>query len=403
MTAKDHGGEAKGIPRPLLLLLAVGAGLSAASLYYNQPILAAIAEDLRATRAAVGFVPMATQLGYGAGILLFAPLGDRLDRRSVVLAKGVALAVALVGAGLAPDVRVLAALSLAIGLLATTAQDFVPAAAALAAPESRGKAVGTVMTGLLLGILLSRLASGAIGQRFGWRAVYFAAAGSIALLVLASALVLPRFPPTATGSYGALLRSIAGLVRDAPALRRAALAQALLSVAFSGFWSTLALALAAPPFRLGSAVAGAFGLAGAAGALAAPIAGGSADTRGPEPVLRVGSALVVGSFLAMAIFPQSLVILVVATLAFDLGIQACLIAHQTIVYGLDPAARSRLNAVLVSSMFFGMAAGAAIASRALAAWGFRGVAIVGSVASALALAVRLLPSPNAPSAPASRP
>jgi predicted MFS family arabinose efflux permease len=374
-----------------MLLLAAGAGLSAASLYYNQPILDAIAHDLHASVRAIGYVPMLTQLGYAAGILLFAPLGDRHDRRALIVVKSALLAAALCLAALSPRVEALCGASLAIGLAATAAQDFVPLAAALAVPERRGKTVGSVMTGLLLGILLSRLASGAAGARFGWRAVFFGAAAVSAIVAFASATLVPRVKPTVHDSYGALLRSLVTLARDLPALRRATLAQSLLSIGFGGFWATLALVLAAPPFRFGSAVAGAFGIAGAAGAAIAPVAGSLADRRGPDHVVRIGALVVIVSFASMALAPGSLVVLVAATIAFDLGIQACLIAHQTIIYGLDPAARSRLNAILVSSMFFGMATGAALANRAFVAYGFVGVATLGVIAAAAALVVRIVP------------
>ena len=375
----------------LVALFAAGAGLSAASLYYNQPILGAMASDLHASPRQIGFVPMLTQLGYATGILLFAPLGDRLDRRLVIVCKLAGLAIALTLAGLAPTASLLAASSLAIGLLATAAQDFVPAAAALAPPASRGKIVGSVMTGLLLGILLSRLVSGAVAERFGWRTVYFGAASTIAVLGVVSALRLPRVAPTASEPYGALLRSMVAMARDIPALRRAALAQTLLSLAFSAFWSTLALALGAAPYHLGSTAAGLFGLAGAAGAAIAPIAGSLADKRGPQTVIRYGAALVIASFAMMALCPGSLPVLIAGTIAFDLGVQACLISHQTIVYGLAPAARSRLNAVLVSSMFLGMSVGAALASQVLARFGWSGVMALGALAATLALVVRLVP------------
>jgi predicted MFS family arabinose efflux permease len=375
----------------LVALFAVGAGVSVAGLYYNQPILGVMAADLGATPAQIGLVPMLTQLGYAAGILLFAPLGDRLDRRRVIVAKLAALAVVLALAGMSSSVGLLAAASLAIGLLATTAQDFVPAAAALAPPAARGKTVGSVMTGLLLGILLSRLVSGTISDHLGWRAVFFGAAGTVALLGVVSAVRLPSFVPSAADSYGALLRSIATLARDVAPLRKAALAQSLLSLAFSGFWSTLALALAAPPYHLGSTAAGMFGLAGAAGAVAAPLAGAIADRSGPNTVIRIGILLVLGSFVAMAVWPGSLAVLIAGTVVFDLGVQACLISHQTIVYALDPAARSRLNAVLVSSMFLGMSLGAALASQVLSHYGWPGVMTLGAVAAALAFLVRSLP------------
>lgn len=394
MSSTPISSEAAGRTRlapSLVALFAIGAGVSAAGLYYNQPILDAMAADLGATPGQIGLVPMLTQLGYAVGILLFAPLGDRLDRRRVIVAKLAALAAALTLAGLASSVGLLAAASLAIGLLATTAQDFVPAAAALAPPAARGKTVGSVMTGLLLGILLSRVVSGAISDRFGWRAVFFGAAATVAVLAIVSAARLPTFAPSATASYGALLRSIAALARDLGPLRRAALVQALLSVAFSAFWSTLALALAAPPYHLGSTAAGLFGLAGAVGAIAAPLAGAIADKRGPGAVIRGGAALVIASFVLMALLPGSLAVLIVGTVAFDLGVQACLISHQTIVYGLDPAARSRVNAVLVSSMFLGMSAGAALASQALVRYGWSGVMTLAAAAATLALVVRSLP------------
>lgn len=382
--------------RSLVTLFAVGAGLSAASLYYNQPILMAIASSLGATPKSIGIVPMLTQLGYASGIILFAPIGDRLERRRVIVVKLAALTIALVVAGTAQSVAMIGAASLAIGLLATAAQDFVPAAASAAPPEARGKIVGTVMTGLLLGILLSRLASGAVSEQLGWRAIFFVAAALIALLAVISAVRLPTLPPSVGDTYGALLRSMVTLVRTIPALRRAALAQSLLSLGFSAFWSTLALALAAPPYRLGSTVAGLFGLAGAAGAAAAPLAGAIADRRGPHAVIRIGAAVVALAFAAMAAWPAALGVLVAGTIVFDLGVQACLISHQTIIYGLEPAARSRLNAVLVSSMFFGMGAGAALASQVFASFGWRGVMLLGAGSAALALVVRFLPEAATP-------
>lgn len=379
----------------LVTLLAVGAGLAVAGLYYNQPMLGTLAASLGASPERIGFIPVATQLGYGVGIVLFAPLGDELDRRSVIVVKAALLAVALVVAGVAQGVWWLSAASLAVGLLATVAQDLVPAAAAIAEPSSRGKTVGTVMTGLLLGILLSRVVSGAVTEYLSWRAVFFGAAGVMALFAATAARMLPSFPPTVRASYGALLRSMATLVRDVAPLRRAAMTQGLLSLAFSGFWSTLALGLAAPPFGLSSVVAGSFGIAGAAGAVAAPIAGGLSDRRGPRVVIRVGAALTVIAFGAMAVFGRSLIVLVGGTILFDLGVQSCLIAHQTIVYAQDPAARSRLNAVLISAMFLGMSGGAFAASRVFAGFGFPGVCAMGAVAAGGALALRMLPEADA--------
>lgn len=386
-----HGSIDRPAPTgPLLGLIAAGAGLSAASLYYNQPILGAIAAEYGASPADVGVLPMLTQVGYAAGILLFAPFGDRFDLRRVILVKGSALCIALLVAGFSPSLAAMAVASLAIGLSATTAQDFIPAAAALAPEGARGKIVGRAMTGLLLGILLSRVVSGAVGEHLGWRAVYLGAAGLVAALLAVTAARLPSISKGHPAPYGTMLLSTITLVRQYGQLRRAAFTQALLALAFSGFWSTLAIVLARPPFQLGSSVAGAFGVAGAAGALAASVVGALADRRGPAAIVRFGALLVLVSFLAMALLPGSLVVLVVATIVFDIGVQASLIAHQTIVYGLEASARSRLNAVLVSIMFVGMAFGSAVATRLVERWGLVAVGVLGASAASLAWLVSAL-------------
>jgi predicted MFS family arabinose efflux permease len=386
-----HNQSETAIPAPLMLLLATGAGLAAATLYYSQPMLGLLGETFQSPPGAIGLVPTLTQLGYALGILLLAPLGDRFDRRRIILGKAVALSAALLVAASAPSLGLLLAASLAIGLAATLAQDIVPAAATLAPDAQRGKMVGTVMTGLLMGILLSRVVSGFVAEHQGWRTMFVAAALSIALLGVAVWHRLPCFAPTTQLNYGALLGSLATLWTRHSALRRAAVAQGLLSLGFSAFWSTLAVMLHAAPFHLGSSAAGAFGLAGAAGALAAPLAGRLADRRGPELVTRLGAALVTGAFVAMALGPGQLWLIAVGAVVFDLGAQAALIAHQAIVYSIEPAARSRLNAVLFVGMFIGMASGAFLGSLVLGQFGWQGVCAMAALAGLAALAVRLWP------------
>jgi predicted MFS family arabinose efflux permease len=396
MSAISAASSANPLSSSLILLLASGAGFSVASLYYSQPMLGVLGGDIGVSDRAVGMVPMLTQLGYALGLLLLAPLGDRFDRRTIILIKSAVLVAALLLAGWAPGIGVLLVASLAIGVSATLAQDVVPAAATLAPEAHRGKAVGQVMTGLLLGILLSRVVSGFVAEHFGWRSVFFAAAASIALVAVAMWRGLPRFRPTTHLSYGALLGSLTGLFRQHAALRRAALAQGLLAVGFSAFWSTLAVMLHEAPFHLGSAAAGAFGLAGAAGALAAPLAGRISDSKGPELVTRLGAGLALAAFAAMALAPMlsnsaQLWLIALGAIGFDLGVQASLVAHQTIVYGIEPAARSRLNAILFVGMFVGMATGAALGSMALAQWGWVGVVALAAAAALGALAVRMWP------------
>jgi predicted MFS family arabinose efflux permease len=380
--------------RRLVLLLAAAAGLGVAPLYYAQPMLGALGPDLGASARAIGFVPTLTQLGYALGILLLAPLGDRFDRRRVIVAKAAALVVALLLAAVAPSLGLLLAASFAIGLTATMAQDVVPAAATLAHDQHRGRIVGTVMTGLLLGILLSRVVAGFVAETAGWRAMFALAAASVAAIGIVAARGLPRFAPTTQLPYRALIGSLRELWQRHRALRRATLAQGLLAIGFSAFWSTLAIMLHDAPFHLGSAAAGAFGLAGAAGALAAPIAGRLADRHGPEHVTRIGIGIATLSFAAIAAAPAmpahaQLALLAAATIGFDLGVQATLIAHQAIVYRIDPTSRSRLNAVLFVGMFIGMAAGAALGGLLLAQLGWNAVIGLAVASSLAALAVRM--------------
>jgi predicted MFS family arabinose efflux permease len=388
------------LPAARVRLMAAGAGLAVAAIYYSQPMLGILAAGLGASTAAIGYVPMLTQLGYALGILLLAPLGDRHDRRTLILVKSVGLALALLASGLSSSLAPLLVASLGIGLTATLAQDIVPAAAALAPELRRGKVVGSVMTGLLTGILLSRVVSGFAAEYFGWRSVFIAAAASIAIAGLALRAGLPRLPASTTMSYRALLASLWSLLRKHCTLRRAALAQGLLSMGFSAFWSCLALMLSQPPYHLGSTVAGAFGLAGAAGALIAPLAGHMADRRGAASVSRLGAGLTALSFgmltLGATLPPATgLWLLIIGTVGFDMGVQVSLISHQTLIYGIDPAARSRLNAILFVGMFVGMSTGAAIGSALLAHAGWRALTGFATLAALAALAVRCLPTPAA--------
>ena len=376
----------------LVLLLACAAGVGVSALYYNQPMLGTLAVQFHASPAEIGRLPTLTQLGYAIGILLLSPIGDRFDRRRVIIVKMVSLGLALLAVAAARSLLQLCAWSVVIGVAASLAQDCVPAAAVLAPEAQRGKIVGSVMTGLLLGILLSRVVSGAVTQAFGWRAMFVSAALAVGLLCVIAVRRLPSFAATTDLSYNALLGSLVKLWRAHSGLRRAAIAQMFLSAGFSAFWSTLAVMLHRPPFGYGSALAGAFGLAGAAGALIAPIAGSVSDRKGPELVTRLGSLLVLGSFIGFAIAPNNLPVLIAGTLVFDLGLQAVVIAHQSIIYGLEPGARSRLNALFIGSMFVGMAGGSALGSLALTLAGWRGLSLLAATWASAALVVRIWPA-----------
>ncbi|TNC05716.1 MFS transporter [Methylobacterium terricola] len=371
------------------LSLSLIAGGAVANIYYNQPLLGLLVQVFGHDASVL--VPTATLAGYGLGILGLVPLGDALPRRSLIVGQLLLLAAVLVLAGISGSLSLLVLASFLIGILSTAAQQAVPFAAELAPDATRGRMVGQVMTGLLLGILLARTVSGFVGAWLGWRAVFVGAAGlSVALAILAW-FGLPRVVPATRLGYGALMASILDLVRDQPTLRRAALSQALLFAAFNAFWTTLALLVEAPPFGLDPAGAGLFGLIGAAGALCAPMAGRFADSRSPRPVLIGGAVLTLAAFAVFGLLGgHSLVALAVGVLLIDVGINTALIANQTRVYALVPGARGRINTVFFTAVFAGGALGASAGTRAFAAGGWPALCAVGGAFAAASLLVPLL-------------
>ncbi|KQP10662.1 MFS transporter [Methylobacterium sp. Leaf99] len=365
------------------------AGGAVANIYYNQPLLALLVAEF-GDRAAV-LVPTASLVGYGLGILCLVPIGDSLPRRGLILAQMLGLAVALLAAALSPSLGSLAAASLAIGFLASAAQQAVPFAAELAPDATRGRMVGQVMTGLLSGILLARTASGFVGAQYGWRAVFLAASAVALIIAGVAAATLPRTAQTRPLRYRALMVSILHLVRTQPALRRASLCQGLLFASFNAFWTTLALLVEAPPFDLTAAGAGLFGVIGVVGAFIAPGSGRYTDRRGARPVVVAGALFVVAAFMVLwAGGAVSLVAVGLGVLLIDIGLNGALIANQTRVYALVPGARGRVNTVLFTVMFVFGAIGAFAGSQAFLMAGWPGVCAVGLVLSGAGLLVALL-------------
>ncbi|GAB2886146.1 MFS transporter [Paraburkholderia jirisanensis] len=368
----------------LLLLLATIAGISVANIYYNQPLLDDFRQSFPQGASWVGAVPAATQLGYAAGMLLLAPLGDRYNRRALILWQTAGMCIALLVSAVAPNLSVLVVASLATGILATIAQQAVPFAAEIAPPSMRGSAVGTVMSGLLLGILLARTAAGFIAEYFGWRAVFGVSIVVLGLLSILIVMRLPHSKPTSQLSYGRLMASMWHLTLELRGLREAALTGASLFAAFSIFWSTLTLLLAGAPFHFGPQVAGLFGIVGAAGALAAPLAGKSADTRGPRAVVTLSIGLVAVAFIVFALSGKSIAGLVIGVIVLDIGVQAAQISNQSRIYALKPEARSRINTVYMVCYFIGGALGSAVGVVVWPTFGWVGVSLAGLVFTALA-------------------
>jgi len=377
-----------GIGKLSLYGMASASGIAVANIYYNQPMLGIMEHDFSG-QSVIGFVPTATQLGYALGLLFILPLGDILHRRKLIVAQFLVLSVALIFAALAPTAWSLVAASLAVGASATVAQQIVPFAASLASPEKRGATIGTVMAGVLSGILFSRTLSGFVGEHFGWREMFWL---GVPMALTASALmyaVLPDHAPVSRMAYRPALRSLFGLWKSHAPLRSAALMQAALFGSFTAFWTILALYLATPKFGLGADIAGLFGIVGAVGVFAAPLAGKVADRKGPHFVVWLG---IVATIVAWVLFGlwSSLAMLVVGVIILDFGIQSALVSNQHIVYALDQNARSRLNTVFMTAMFLGGAAGAAFASIAWTRAGWTGVCVLGGALAVIALIIRFM-------------
>jgi predicted MFS family arabinose efflux permease len=373
--------------RRTVWIMAIGCGLSVANLYYSQPLLADMAGYFRVTARQMGVATTVAQVGYALGLLLFVPLGDLLERRGFILVMLAAVTLALAAVALSPSFVWLCAASLALGASTIVPQLIVPFAATLADPAERGRVVGTVMSGLLIGILSARTVSGLVGNLLGWRAMYWIAAGLMVALAFALRAFLPRPPPSISGlSYPALLRSLGELIRNEPVLRHSALFGAMTFGAFSAFWTTLAFHLAGPPFRYGSDVVGLFGLIGVGGALAAPLIGIFADRRSARWTIGLGLLVMLAAFAVFAAFGHHLAGMVIGVILLDLGVQCSHISNQARIYALRPEARNRLNTVYMVTFFCGGAVGSLAGSQAWDRWGWEGVCALGAAFLVVALA-----------------
>jgi predicted MFS family arabinose efflux permease len=373
--------------RRLIWLLTIATGASVANLYYNQPLLSDIARTFHASPRAVGAIATLTQAGYAVGMLLFVPLGDVVERRRLIVTLLCCVTGSLLLAAFGPTLGVVLLASFAIGVTTIVPQLILPFAAGLTPPAMRGRVVGQVVSGLLVGILAGRAVAGVVTDLAGWRTMYVAA--SVAMLALALLLraMLPVAPAPAAVSYGTLVRSLGVLFRGEPIIRDAALLGALSFASFTAFWTTLAFRLQEPPLHSGSAIAGAFGLIGLVGAAVAPAAGRRADRRRPRETIGLALLGNIAAWIVLLVVGHTLWGIAVGVLLLDAATQAAQVSNQARVYALPMEAHSRLNTIYMVCYFVGGSVGSALAVLAWDAFRWRGVCAVALTSLALAYGV----------------
>ncbi|HEY2127864.1 MAG TPA: MFS transporter [Streptosporangiaceae bacterium] len=380
-------GGRPGLTRPLIVLLAMACGAAVANNYYAQPLLHTIGTSFGVPGSTAGLLVTAGQVGYAAGLAFLVPLGDVLERRRLITRMLVITSAALAAAAAAPTIAVLASALVIVGVTTVVAQIIVPMTASLAADDQRGRAVGTVMSGLMIGVLMARVISGVVAATLGWRTVFVIAAA--AMLVLAAVLrrMLPTLEPSGSISYRALLKSVLTLVREEPVLRQRMALGAVAMGSFSILWTAVAFLLSGPPYYYGSAVIGLFGLAGLAGAVAAPLVGRLAD-RGYRRYSTLGAlGALLASWGLLALGGHWLAALIPGVVLLDLGAQSLHISNQSDIYALRPEVYSRLNTAYMLGYFTGGAVMSAAASLVFSTAGWTGVCILGALTAAAGLAV----------------
>ena len=387
-------GAGERLDRRLVGLMAVAVAFSVANLYYVQPLLPMLRRAFHVSVAAAALSTTLGQLGYVVALALVLPLGDLLERRRLIVTLALACAGSLLLVGLAPGFGVLLGAMVLVGLTTVVTQLVVPLAATLAPAHERGRVVGMVMSGLLLGILLARTVAGFVGAAASWRVVFVMAAAAMTAVALALARWLPRSREGVQLGYGRLLASLVELFRGEPVIRRRAGFGALSMGAFSALWTSVAFLLAGAPYHYGAARIGLFGLVGAAGALMASAAGRHAD-RGRARQLTVFSAACIAvSYVAILFGARSLAALVVGIVLLDVGSQGMHITNQSEIYRLRPEARTRLNSLYMTAYFLGGTACSALSAALYAVFGWTAVASLGiglgvvSLVAALASAAR---------------
>ncbi len=364
--------EGKRLTKAQVLIMAIAAGSSAANIYYNQPILKDIGVSLGVNETKAGSISMLTQVGYGLGLFFLVPLGDKLNKKTMIIALLSGLSIVLVLMTRSQTIGQVWALSVCIGVIAVSSQVILPMAASIDR-ETTGKTIGQIFTGILVGVLAARVFSGFIAEWFGWRYVFGFSAALMIVIAILIKCTLPDVQAQFTGHYLNLLRSTIYQVKRFPALRRASVTGGLVFGVFCSFWTTLTFHLSGAPFFYHTDRIGLFGLVAIAGALMAPLFGKMADKGNARRSLLIGGMALIISLLVLKIFALSLVALVVAVLLLDMAVQAVQVTNIAIIYSLDKHSNSRINTVYMTSYFIGGALGSL---AGILSWNYGGWSLV---------------------------
>ena len=379
--------ENKVLTPTLIIIMALATGLVVASNYYAQPLLETIAKAFGLSVSQAGFIVTAAQLGYAAGLMFIVPLGDMFERRRLIVLMTLLSAAGMLITATSSTVLGIIIGTALTGLFSVVAQLLVPFAATLAEPAKRGKVVGIVMSGLLLGILLARTAAGLLAAVGGWRTVYWVATVLLILVAIILWFALPRYKQSSGLNYPQLLISIISLFSRNTILRTRAFLGALSFANFSVLWTSMAFLLASPPYNYSEAVIGLFGLVGAAGALAASGAGQLVDKGKASETSSIGLVLLFLSWIPIAFGEVSIWALLLGIIVLDLAVQGVHVTNQSVMYRMMPEARSRLTAGYMTSYFIGGAAGSLISAMAYQYAQWRGVCITGAVLSLMGMVI----------------
>lgn len=381
--------ENEGLPASILWTLAMVAGISVANLYYNQPLLNMIRHELGVSEFKTNLIAMVTQIGYAIGLLFIVPLGDLYQRKKIILTHFILLIFSLLTIALAQDINLILIASFVTGVCSMIPQIFIPIASQFSRPENKGRNVGIVISGLLTGILASRVVSGFIGELFGWREMYFIAAGMMLVCAIIVLKVLPDIQPNFKGKYSGLMKSLLTLLKEFPQLGIYSVRAALNFGSFLAMWSCLAFKMGQAPFFANSNVIGLLGLCGIAGALTASFVGKYVKRVGVRRFNFIGCGLILLAWLLLFTGENIYIGIIAGIIIIDIGMQCIQLSNQTSVFYLCPQASNRINTIFMTTYFIGGSLGTFLAGTFWHWYGWHGVILIGAILTGTSLLITI--------------